>query len=30
MMETALTDTEVMEQISARLQQTDKSLWGED
>lgn len=28
MMETALTDTEVMEQISARLQQTDKSLWG--
>lgn len=28
MMETALTDTEVMERISARLQQTDKSLWG--
>ena len=28
MMETALTDTDVMERISARLQQTDKSLWG--
>ena len=28
MMETALTDTEVMERISTRLQQTDKSLWG--
>ena len=28
MMETALTDTDVMERISARLQQADKSLWG--
>ena len=28
MMETALTDTDLMERISARLQQTDKSLWG--
>ena len=28
MMETALTDTDVMERISARLHQTDKSLWG--
>ena len=28
MMETALADTDVMERISARLQQTDKSLWG--
>lgn len=27
MMETALTDTDVMERISARLQQTDMSLW---
>lgn len=27
MMETALTDTDAMERISARLQQTDKSLW---
>lgn len=27
-METALTDTDVMERISARLQQTDMSLWG--
>ena len=28
MMETALTDTDVMERISARLHQADKSLWG--
>lgn len=28
LMETALTDTDVMERISARLQQTDMSLWG--
>ena len=28
MMETALADTDVMERISVRLQQTDKSLWG--
>lgn len=28
MMETALTDTDVLSRISSRLQQTDKSLWG--
>ena len=28
MMETALTDTDVLSRISTRLQQTDKNLWG--